>query len=215
MKNPRLAIALIFVSGWVASSQDLLRQPAEQKVPTIQLENVPLTVAIENLGRLAEFNFTIDPKIAVAGNTNTATPVNVRWENLTAKKALDRILKERGLFLVENPQTSVAKITLTNSPARVFDKEFLESSKNVIPLVTMMEVPLALALADLGKKAGMQFQLDPALSDSSKRFNDQVFVSVRFANLTASQAVAAICDQHNLQIVKSDKVGIWNISPSK
>src|SRR6186713_2759320 len=122
MKNPRLAIALIFVSTWVACGQNLPGQPAEQGVPTIRFENIPLTVAIDNLGRTAGYNFTIDPKIASAGNTNTATPINVRWENLTAKKALDRILKERGLFLVENPQTGVAKITVTNSPARVFDK---------------------------------------------------------------------------------------------
>jgi hypothetical protein len=213
MKITWLVIAIAFVFGQFISAQN----PTEtaQQIPVIQFENVPLMAAIENLGQQAEFNFTIDPKIAATGIATAATPITIRWENLTAKQALARVLKERGLFLVENPQTGVAKITVTNSSPRVFTKEFMESSTNVIAMIRMSDAPLEEALANFGGKAGLKFQLDPKLSDSSKPFSDQIFVSVRFSNLTACQAVAAICDQHNLEIAKSEKAGVWTVSPGK
>ena len=213
MKNIWLVCTIMVVCGQFISAQT----PPETapQISAIQFGNVPLMAVIENLGQQAEFNFTIDPQIAAAGNTNAATPVTVHWVNLTAKEALARVLKERGLFLVENPQTGVAKITVTNSPPRVFTKEFMESSTNVIPVIRLSDVPLAAALAYLGGKAGLKFQLDPKLTDLSNPFVIGFLISVRFSNLTASQAVAAICDQHNLVIAKSELPGVWTVSPGK
>ncbi len=213
MKAIWLAVVMTFAVGSVVWGQTATK--TEPQIPLIQFDNCPLLAAIENLAREAEFNITIDPQIAAAGSPTSASLLTGRWENLTAKEALDRILKARGLFLVANPQTGVNKVTATNSPPRVFAKDFVESSKDVIPLIRMDYAPLEVAMADLGAKAGMTFQLNPKLSDPSKPSTGRISVSVRFSNLTASQAVAAICDQHNLEITKSDKTGVWAVSPGK
>ena len=193
-----------FIGVPVANGQQQGNKLAQPSVPVIQMQDVPLSVAIENLARTADINFTVDSKVT----EQSSTPVTVRWENMTARGALDRLLKERGLFLVENPQTSVFKITVTNSSPRVFEKELLESSKDVIPLISLMDTPLKVALADLGTKAGLKLEVDTA-------FKEQIFVSLRFSNLTAAQAVAAICDQYNLQLAKSEKADSWRISRGK
>ena len=183
------------------------------QIPVIQMQDVPLTVAIDNLGRQAGTNFMIDPKITDSGRPNA--PVTLRWENMTAMNALARLLKERGLFLVENPQTSVLKIAVTNSPPRVFEKDLFSSSKDVIPLIQMMVVPIEAALANLAKQAKVELELDSKLSNPSKPFGGQISVSLRFENLTAAQALAAICDVYDLQITKSDKAGVWRVSKTK
>jgi len=210
LKNLFPVAPAIFVFCLVANGQSQRDTSTEPNVPVIKMENVPLSIAIENLGRQAGMNFTVDPKILGDGRTNS--PVTVRWENMTAEDALARLLKERNLFIVKHPQTGVVKITGTNSPPRVFEKELLDSSKDVIPLIQMMEVPLAAALANLGTQAKLKLELDPRLSDTSRPFSERVFVSVRFEGLTAGQALAAICDQHNLQIAKSEEAGVWRVS---
>jgi hypothetical protein len=203
-----LIATVMFISGPVANGQEHQNKPAQPSVPAIQMQDVPLSITIENLARQAEINLTIDPKVS----EQSPTPVTLRWENMTASNALVRLLKERGLFMVENPQTSVRKIMVTNSPPRVFDKELFNSSQELIPMIRMMDTPLKMALSDLGTKAGLKLELDAALLNPSR---DQVFVSVRFDNLTGAQAVAAICDQHNLQITKSEQAGVWRVSRGK
>jgi len=210
LKNLFPVAPAIFVFCLVANGQSQRDTSTEPNVPVIKMENVPLSTAIENLGRQAGMNFTVDPKILGDGRTNS--PVTVRWENMTAEDALARLLKERNLFIVKHPQTGVVKITGTNSPPRVFEKELLDSSKDVIPLIQMMDVPLDAALANLGTQAKLKLELDPRLSDTSRPFSERVFVSVRFEGLTAGQALAAICDQHNLQIAKSEEAGVWRVS---
>jgi len=204
-------VTATFTCGLVASGQEQATKPAAVQIPVIQMENVPLSVAIENLAIQAEINSTIDPEIT----DKVSTPVTLRWENMTTKAALARLLKERGLFVVENPQTGVFKITVTNSPPRVFDKELFNGSKEIIPMIRLMDAPLKMAFTDLGTKAGLKLELDAELSDSSKPFKEQILVSVRFGNLTAGQALAAVCDQYNLRIAKSENSGVWRVSRGK
>ena len=204
-----LIAAATFICGPVANGQEQGNKPAQPSVPVIQMQDVPLSVAIDNLARQAGTNFIIDPRITDTGRGKT--PVTLRWENMTAMNALARLLNERGLFIVKNPQTGVIKITVTNSPPRVFDKELLDSSKDVVPLIAMFDVPLDAALANLATQAKVELKLDGKLSDASKPTGSQVSVSVRFENLTASQALAAICDVYDLQITRSE-AGVWRIS---
>jgi hypothetical protein len=211
LKHLLSVIIAIFACGLVADGQEQTAKSTEAQIPLIQMANVPLSAAIENLALQAEINSTIDPKIT----DKVWTPVTLRWENVTASEALARLLKERGLFRVENPQTGVIKITTTNSPPRTFDKELFSSLKEVIPMIRMMDVPLNMAFKDLGTKANLKLELDTELSDPSKPFKEQTSVSVKFRNLTAGQALAAICDQYDLQIAKSENAGVWRVSREK
>jgi len=211
LKHLLLVVTATFACGLAADGQEQGTKSAAAQVPIIQMQNVPLSVALENLARQAAINFTIDSKVT----DKISTPVTFRWENMTASNALVRLLKEQALFKVDNPQTGVSKVTATNSPPRVFDKELFNGSKEVIPWIQLMDAPLKVAVTDLGTKAGLKLDLDAELTSPSKPFKEQVFVSVRFENLTGGQALAAVCDQYNLQIAKSENGEVWRISRGK
>ena len=211
LKHLLPVVTATFACSLAADGQEQGTKPAAAQFPVIQMQNVPLSVALENLARQAAINFTIDSKIT----DKVSTPVTLRWENMTASNALVRLLKERELFIVDNPQTGVSKVTATNSPPRVFEKELFSGSKDVIPWIQLMDAPLKTAFADLGTKAGLKLELDADLANPSKPFKEQIFVSVRFENLTGGQALAAVCDQHNLQIAKSENGEVWRISRGK
>src|SRR5262249_18270782 len=72
---------------------------------------------IRNLARMAALNYMLDPKIGfgqVDPSTGKLTPeptVTIRWENITAEHALDALLANYDLQIIENPKSKIARIT--------------------------------------------------------------------------------------------------------
>jgi hypothetical protein len=195
-----IAVLVLIPSAHCQSQQDI--------IPVIKFTDVPITEGIKNLARQAGINnFMIEPNIF----KQPESTVSFRWENITAKSALERMLKEQGLFIVENPQTGVARISNTNLPPRNY-KDFIGSETNaVIPLIAMDSVSLKDALVNLVRMSKGEIEIDPKLATSLA--TSRVDISVRLQNLTPKQALAAICENYNLQITKDEKSGVWRISP--
>ena len=85
------------------------RRPAAAELP-IQFQDVPITTAIESLARLAGINYLLDPKIGygqpdATGEIKPEPTLSIRWEHVTAEQALEALLDNYGLQLVENPKT--------------------------------------------------------------------------------------------------------------
>ena len=83
----------------------------------IQFQDVPITTAIETLSRLAGINYLLDPKIGYNqpdqnGQIKPEPTLSLRWENVTAQQALLALLDNYGLQLVENPKSTIYKITI-------------------------------------------------------------------------------------------------------
>jgi len=90
-------------------------------IPLIVMDDVPLTDAIRNLARQAGINHQLDPKIGFGqlgpdGKTTPQPNVSIRWENITAEQALNALLGNYGLQLVEDPKSKIARVT-TKDPA--------------------------------------------------------------------------------------------------
>ncbi len=86
-------------------------------IPLIVIEDAKLTDAIGNLARMAGLNFLLDPKIGFGqvGPEGKVTPepvVTIRWENVTAEQALDALLNNYNLQLVQDPRSKIARITV-------------------------------------------------------------------------------------------------------
>jgi type II secretory pathway component GspD/PulD (secretin) len=86
------------------------------------MDNVELTVAIQNLARMAKLNYILDPKLNFGGVGPDGKPVpqpsvSVRWENVTAQQALHALLTTYGLQIVEDPKTQIARITAQDPAA--------------------------------------------------------------------------------------------------
>lgn len=91
--------------------------PAQAAViPLIVMDDVPLTDAIKNLARQASLNYMLDPNISFGqigpdGKPIPQPTVAIRWENVTAAQALNALLNNYGLQLVEDNKTKIARIT--------------------------------------------------------------------------------------------------------
>jgi hypothetical protein len=72
----------------------------------------------------------------------------------------------------------------------------------VIPLVEMEKVPLTDALRQLARQAHLNILLDSRLSQAPF---DRMTVSIRWENVTAREALAALLDNHGLVLVDSPR----------
>src|SRR6266481_1408666 len=91
-------------------------------IPLIVMDDVPLTDAIKNLARQAGLNYMLDPKIGYGqpGPDGRPTPqpsVSIRWENVTAEQALNALLNNYSLQLVEDAKTHIARVTIRDPAA--------------------------------------------------------------------------------------------------
>lgn len=187
-------------------------------IPLIVMDDVPLLDAIRNLARQAEINYIIDPQItspwsAPAGSsTKATTTVTARWENLTAKEALKKVLDEHRLSTVENPKTTVTRITKSNEAPKTTPGILSGGGTNAaIPLVVFDDVPLGVALKQLADKAALEVGIDRRLSETSFLPDGKpVFaptVSVRWRNVTPNQALTALMENYDL-VVRTNVAGI-------
>ena len=90
-------------------------------IPLIVMDDVPLTDAIKNLARQANLNYMLDPKISFGqlgpdGKPIPQPSVSIRWENITAAQALNALLNNYSLQLVDDPKNKISRVT-TQDPA--------------------------------------------------------------------------------------------------
>lgn len=112
-----------------ASSSTATNEPAAMTnaapgalIPLIVMDDVPLTDAIKNLARQAGLNYMLDPKVSFGqvGPDGKPTPqpmVSIRWENVTAEQALNALLNNYSLQLVEDPKSKIARVTVKDPAA--------------------------------------------------------------------------------------------------
>jgi hypothetical protein len=196
------------------------------RIPVIQFSDVPITTAIDALARQEEINYILDPKLPQSWNgpgseSEREPSVFLHFENVTCWSALNRMLNIRGLVLLEDPLTHVARITSADEPLPIFDASLLEMKTNpselysndIIPLIEFKSVPLDTALEHLLKQSGLNAVLDPQLKDYSDPQNRLPAISLRWTNLTAKQAIVALCENYGFTISKDDSTGVLQIKP--
>ena len=91
-------------------------------IPLIVMDEVPLTDAIGNLARQAGLNYLMDPKLGYGqpgpdGRIVPQPSVSLRWENITAEQALNALLNNHNLQLVEDPKSRIARVSLKDPAA--------------------------------------------------------------------------------------------------
>ncbi len=88
----------------------------------IVMDDLPLTDAIRTLARSAALNYILDPNIPYGrlGPDGRPTPqpsVSLRWENLTPNQALNALLNNYNLAIIDDPKTMIARITVKDPAA--------------------------------------------------------------------------------------------------
>ena len=210
-----------------ATAQCTLGQDANQVIPILQMEGVPITTVIENLSRLSEQNYILDPRLFGPtpngpyhnrdGEIVSEPLLTFKWENLTAKQALARLLREHDLYAIEMQNTPIVQISHTKQDAGIVDATLLGADTNaVVPLIKMQSVSIGTALGRLARSAGIKVVIDAKLL----RFSDaedvsSTIISFRWERVTAKQAMIALCENFGLDIVKDSTTGNIRIEQKK
>ena len=104
----------------VAARENAPAQPAasggakaDETVPLIVIDDVPLTDAVRNLARQSALNFQFDPRVTTSNQPN----VSIRFENVSAQEALLAVLDNYSLVLVKDPKSKIARVTIKDPKA--------------------------------------------------------------------------------------------------
>jgi type II secretory pathway component GspD/PulD (secretin) len=103
-----------------------------------------------------------------------------------------------------NPPAAEAKASSTAQPGAL------------IPLIVMDDVPLTDAIRNLARQAGINYMLDPKIGfgqiGADGKTTPQPSVSLRWENITAEQALAALLNNYTLQLVEDPKSKIARVT---
>jgi type II secretory pathway component GspD/PulD (secretin) len=142
-----------------ASATNAPAAPTAVVIPTIVMDEVPLTDAIKNLARQAGLNYILDPKVTFGPTTpdgKVSVPnISIRWENVTAEQALNTLLTTYSLQLVEDPKTKIARITVRDPAApdpllnRIVQLKYASPSNIVLAAATLIDPKRGRVIADV------------------------------------------------------------------
>ncbi len=86
----------------------------------------------------------------------------------------------------------------------------------VVPLITFDETPLTDVITTLARQAAINFQFDPRVNTAQTGPDGKPLppatISIRFENVTALDALEAVLDNHNLQLVANEKTKIGRVT---
>jgi hypothetical protein len=178
---------------------------ADDAIPRIQMDKVPLADAIRNLARQSNLNYILDPHVPGSdfgpGRLAPKLSVTASWTNATAQAALSALLKEHSLTMVTNPATTVTRIAPANLGVKPVPASQVGTNPgSVIPMVSMDNVPLTDAITRFATLAEIKITIDPQIS--SPAFDSQGTVSFRWERLTARQGLVALLDNYGLKIIE-------------
>lgn len=117
---------------------------ADEVMPLVQLEDMPLLDVIRTLARQAKINLQFDPRLTSGvgpdGQPVSQPLVNLRLENVTARQVLEAVLTNHDLVMDPDPKTSIARVTRKDPAAppplavKVFQLRFA-SPTNLVSLI--------------------------------------------------------------------------------
>jgi len=86
-----------------------------------------------------------------------------------------------------------------------------------IPLIQFSDTALTVAIESLARRAGINYMLDPKIGfgqpDASGQVRVDPTLSIRWENISAENALLALLDNYNLQLIRDKKTGIDRITP--
>ena len=86
----------------------------------------------------------------------------------------------------------------------------------IVPLINIDDASLPDAIKTLARQAGINFQFDPRvlnpIPDATGKIAPQPSVTFRWENVTAMEALLAVLDNNNLQLVKDPKTKIARVT---
>jgi WD40 repeat protein len=174
-----------------------------QVCEAIVFDDVPLTVAVQQLALQSGVKIVYDPSLL----DQVVPRAAAKWRKVTARQALQALIDGYGWEMAEIPGSSIfrisardqngsdstwAKVNLTENPPANS-----AAADQMVDRVVFDTVPLRNAIEALSLQAGLNIQFDPLLADKLN-----TTVSETWKNLTARQALQLLLDKRGLQITQ-------------
>jgi predicted Ser/Thr protein kinase len=83
-----------------------------------------------------------------------------------------------------------------------------DTDTNIIPLIQMQDVPLLITIEHLARQMQMNYAMEPTLA---AELENAPTVTIRWENLTAGQALTALLDSRDLQLIENPQTGVARI----
>jgi hypothetical protein len=184
-------------------------------IPLIQFEDVPLTIALENLGRQGLFNYILDPYLRYGemddyGNTQEEPVVNIRRKHTTADDVFLDVCAQCHLQVVQDTNAGVIFVRMRNHEVNHVDPDIYKGDTNKMPLVEFRNDRVSDILAALARGASMKCMLSPRIS--AERLEQRI--TFRWEDITAGQAFAAVCEDCDLEVSKYPIAGVLKVEPA-
>ncbi len=179
--------------------------------PLVEMDHVPLTMAIERLSRMADINCMLDARLTQRWTDATEPIVNFHLRNVSAKEVLRQMLALRHLALLENPASNIAIITRADQSMNDFVVRLpsipVSDTNEIIPLIEFGDVPITSAIEHLARQAGINYLLDaelgPMLTGSA-----EPTINFRLKNVTAMATLERLLCAHRLALLKDSAANI-------
>jgi hypothetical protein len=116
--------AVTSVQGEDASDPSAKDQTPKVELIPIRIQEQPVLEAVTTLADMARINFQFDPRVT-SGLDAEGKPypfltnvITLKWENVTAQDALEQVLANHNLMLVQLTNSKIARVTFRPAPAQ-------------------------------------------------------------------------------------------------
>src|SRR5688572_25329946 len=229
-----------------AAAQQELEPPLVQKpetapagpevVPLISFDpQFPVLEAVTNLAKQAGITYSLAPEVvAESGSPSgvlTQAVGTVRYENVTARQALESLLSEKGLVLGTRPGSRAAVLGTRDSNLVPLEPEGGDltnmASNEQSELETFFdpnkEVPLITAIQMLARLAQLNVLIDPRIKTGGIRQIGTNIVELppvatntvslsTYGGVSARQTLEAVLGNYGLQLVSDSKTGFHQVT---
>lgn len=111
------------------------------------------------------------------------------------------------------PPAAPAAATTNSEPATATNGT---ATAENIPLIQFSDVPITTAIENLARQAGINYMLDPKIGygqpDQNGQIKPEPHLSIRWQNITAENALLALLDNYDLQLIEDKQTGIDRIA---
>jgi hypothetical protein len=206
MVHPLATLAAILLAANLACprlAHAQISSTANRPEPLIEMDGIPLDDAIRNVARQWSMNYIVDARLLNSGGSLATNPsIAGRW-HVSGLQLLEQVLRDHGMIIITNAATSISRIVPTNAPVQPVPERLPgNGSDPAIPLLRI-DNSLDKAITDLAARAHVSVLIDSGLPVPSAKGDPTVRdcqIYVRWENVTARQALAAILDNYNLAI---------------
>jgi Flp pilus assembly secretin CpaC len=220
----------------------LLQKPdsgakSPEVVPLISFDaEFPVAEAVTNLAQQAGIAYTLAPEVlsksGVVSGVLTQAVGTVRYENVTARQALETLLSEKGLVLGTRPGSRAAILGTRDSNLLPLEPEGgdlanMPATSEQAALETIFdpnkEVPLITAIQMLARLAEMNVLIDPRIKTGGIRqigtnvvelapvATNTVSLST-YGGVSARQTLEAVLGNYGLMLVTDSKTGFHQVT---